>query len=274
MQYRIDHLENMKADVFDLIAYPVLKVKGYVEDFTYQPMERIYMEQDAEVETLSPDTTALNADLQIQELEQQMEDMAGAPRMAMGIRTPGEKTKFEVQTLDNAASRVFQNKISYFERHFLEPLLNNMLELARRNVDTVELVRVLDDDIGVVKFLQVTKADLMSRGRLVPIGARHFAAQANLIQNLTTLSGTGIYQDPAVQVHFSGLKLAKLLEDNLGLSQHRIVEPNVRIIENAESQQLAMSANDQSQMAGLTPAMTEEDIPLGTSEEEGPPIPE
>jgi hypothetical protein len=32
MQYRIDHLENLKADVFDLIAFPPLKIKGYVED--------------------------------------------------------------------------------------------------------------------------------------------------------------------------------------------------------------------------------------------------
>jgi len=29
MQYRIDHLENLKADVFDLIAYPVIKVRNY-----------------------------------------------------------------------------------------------------------------------------------------------------------------------------------------------------------------------------------------------------
>lgn len=267
MQYRIDHLENMKADVFDLVAYPVLKIKGYVEDFTWQPMERIYMEQDSDVESLAPDTIALNADMQIQELEQQMEEMAGAPRNAMGIRTPGEKTKFEVQTLDNAAGRVFQNKISYFERHFLEPLLNTMLELARRNIDNKELVRVMDDDLGVVKFLEITKKDLQAKGRLVPIGARHFAAQANLIQNLTTLSNTAIYNDPAVQVHISGLKLARLIEDNMGWKQHRLVEPNVRIVENAESQALAASAADQTQSAALTPAMTEEDIPLDDSEE-------
>ena len=28
MQYRIDHLENLKADVFDVIAQPVLYIKG------------------------------------------------------------------------------------------------------------------------------------------------------------------------------------------------------------------------------------------------------
>lgn len=267
LQYRIDHLENMKADVFDLIAYPVFKVKGYVEDFEYAPLEKIFMEQDSDVEPIAPDATALNADLQIQELEQQMEEMAGAPKNAMGIRTPGEKTKFEVQTLDNAASRMFQQKITYFEKNFLEPMLNSMLELARRNIDQVEMVKYVDDDLGIEKFLEVTKADLEAKGRLTPIGARHFAAQAQLVQNLTTLSGTGIYQDPAVNVHMSGLRLAKLLEDNLGLSQYRIVEPNIRIIENAESSGLAATAADQTQANAMTPSMTEEDLPIETEDE-------
>lgn len=270
MQYRIDHLENLKADVFDLIAYPVAKVRGYVEDFTYGPMERIYMDVDADVEFMRPETTALNADLQIRELEEQMEEMAGAPRTAMGIRTPGEKTKFEVQTLDNAAGRMFQNKISYFEKQFLEKLLNGMLEAARRNIDSVDLVRVFDTDLGITKFLEITKQDLEAKGKLVPMGARHFSAQAQLIQNLTNLSGTGLYQDPAVSVHMSGLRIAKLLEENMGLSKYRIVESNIRIIENAESQNLAASAADQTQANAMTPPMTPEDIPddLGAGPEE------
>jgi hypothetical protein len=37
MQYRIDHLENLKADVFDQIAYPILKIRGDVEDFDFEP---------------------------------------------------------------------------------------------------------------------------------------------------------------------------------------------------------------------------------------------
>jgi hypothetical protein len=268
MQYRIDHLENLKADVFDLIAYPVFKIKGYVEDFEYGPLERIYMEQDSDVEFMRPETTALNADIQIHELEEQMEEMVGAPKNAMGIRTPGEKTKFEVQTLDNAAGRMFQNKISYFEEHFLDKLLNAMLELARRNMEAVEIAKVVDTDLGVTKFLEITKDDLTSKGRLVPIGARHFAAQAQLIQNLTNLSGTGLYQDPAVNVHMSGLRIAKLLEENMGWSKYRIVEPNIRIIENADSQNLAATASDQAQANATTPPMTPEDIPDGLSAEE------
>ncbi len=266
MQYRIDHLENLKADVFDLIAYPVIKVKGYVEDFEYKPLSRIYMDVDADVDFMRPDTLALNADLQIQELEQQMEDMAGAPRQAMGVRTPGEKTKFEVQTLENAAGRTFQNKITFFEKNFIEPLLNVMLESARRNMDSAEAIKYVDPDLGVTSFLEITKDDIMAKGRLVPIGARHFAAQAQLVQNLANLSATPLYQDPAVMVHFSGIKMARLLEENLGFERAQLVEPNIRIVEQADTQRLMQTAQDQTAAEAVTPPLTEEDIPVDETE--------
>jgi hypothetical protein len=128
MQYRIDHLENLKADVFDLIAYPVMVVYGNtVEEFEYEPGATIFVGDEGKVEFLRPDATALQADMQIAELMGRMEELAGAPKQAMGIRTPGEKTKYEVQTLENAAGRIFQSKVSWFERNILEPLLNGML---------------------------------------------------------------------------------------------------------------------------------------------------
>src|SRR6266576_2036692 len=115
MQYRMDHVEIMKADCFDLITYPVQKVKGFVEDYTWQPGEKIFTSDEGDVEMVVPDVNALQANLEIQNLERLMEEMAGAPREAMGFRTPGEKTKYEVQRLENASARVFQNKIKQFE---------------------------------------------------------------------------------------------------------------------------------------------------------------
>lgn len=251
LQYRIDHLENLKADVFDLIAHPLTKVKGHVEDFVYGPNERIYMEADSDVEMMRPDATALNASFEIDKLELEMEEMAGAPKQAMGIRTPGEKTAYEVQSLENASGRMFQSKISYFEEHFLEPLLNFMLETARRNIDGSDLIRVVDDDIGVVEFLELTKDELTAKGKLIPLGARHFAAQAQLIQNLTGLGSSAIYQDQSVNVHFSGFAMAKLIEENLGLTG--VVRKNARIDEQMESQALANSAQDQTMTSSITP---------------------
>jgi hypothetical protein len=253
LQYRINHLENLKADVFDMIAYPVVKQRGYVEDWNYAPGERIFMDTDADVEFLRPDTTALNADIQINELENTMEAMAGAPRQAMGIRTPGEKTAFEVQTLENASSRIFQSKISYFEKWFLEPLMNSMLESARRNLNLEEVVKVVQEDTGVEEFLKITPQDLMARGRLVAMGARHFAGRNQMIQNLASLTASGIYQDPEIRNHLSAKRLAEIAEENLGLSKYDVFQPNVRIGEQLETAQLQMEAQEHLQVAGMTP---------------------
>jgi len=238
MQYRIDHLENLKADVFDMIAHPIAKVQGFVEDFTFGPGEKIFVGEDGNVDFMRPDTTALNADMQIQLLENKMEEMAGAPRQAMGIRTPGEKTKFEVQTLDNASSRIFMNKVSYFEKVFMEPLINDMLELARRNMEISDVVRVVDDEFGAALFETITPEDLAARGKIRPIGARHFASKANQMQNLLNLMNSAVGQDPAVNVHISGIKTAQVMEELLDIEKFGLVQPNIRVAEQMETQRM------------------------------------
>lgn len=249
MQYRIDHLENLRADVFDQIAHPVVYQKGYVEDWSWGPGEKILGDEESDVRVFSPDATALNADFQIAQLEQSMEEMAGAPRQAMGIRTPGEKTAFEVQALDNAAGRVFQNKVSHFENVFIEPILNQMLEAARRNIDVTDVVRVMDDDFGVVEFLTITKEDIQASGKLVPMGARHYARQNQITSNLFNLANSALYQDPAVQVHLSGVKIAELVEELLELDRFDLSRPNIRVVENQQTQALAQQGTEQNATA-------------------------
>jgi hypothetical protein len=239
MQYRIDHLENLKADVFDQIAYPILKVKGDVEDFDFEPGARIYMGEEGDVGYMAPDATALNADMQIQILEAKMEEMAGAPKQAMGIRTPGEKTAFEVQTLQNSASRIFEHKAANFERTFLEPMLNTMLETARRYMNRADVVRVSDEDIGVLKFLEITREDITATGKIVPIGARHFAERARRIQNLIQLSAVKA-QDPTVAPHLSGKELARIIAYELG--EPTLYGENITISEQLETQKMAQEA--------------------------------
>ena len=245
MQYRIDHLENLKADVFDLIAFPPLKVRGQVEDFEWGPMERIYIGDEGDVAMLVPDAQALAADMQINLLENKMEELAGAPKQAMGIRTPGEKTAYEVQQLENAAGRIFQNKVTYFESQFLEPLLNAMLAEARRVLDSKDVIRVVDNDLGAVKFLEITKEDITAKGMFRPQGARHFAAKATLIQNLTNFMASPLGQDPGVRVHFSGLKAAKIAEEAMNLEQYKLVSENIALIEQAKTQKFAESIQEQ-----------------------------
>lgn len=247
MQYLIDHLENARADAFDQMTDPDRVIKGDV-DIERRGAARDYYVNDpsigGDVSHLTPDTTVLNADFQIERKEAQMEEYAGAPREAMGIRTPGEKTAFEVSSLQNAASRIFQSKIIYFEENFLEPIINAEIEVGRRYINGTDIVRVIDDDLGVAEFLRITKQDLLSNGTLVPVGARHFARQAQLAQNLQQLSQV-MAIDPMLAQHFPAEKLAKAWEDLLGFKRLDLYQKFGRVEEELEMQRLAAAAQEQ-----------------------------
>jgi len=252
LQYRIDHLENLKADCFDLIAFPPLKVKGYVNDFEWGPFEKIHVGDDGDVEVMSPDVNVLQANLDIQLLEQKMEEMAGAPKEAMGFRTPGEKTMYEVQRLENAASRIFQNKIAHFEETIIEPGLNAMLEIARRRGVQSD-IRSVDPDFNAIVFESITTEDITGIGRIRPIAARHFVEKAERVQSITQFFQT-LGADEQVRAHFSSYKLAKMFEELLDISDYEIVQENVRVTEQASMQQLASAAQEDTMMAAQTPA--------------------
>lgn len=243
MQYRIDHLENAKADAFDLVVHPVMKVKGFVEDFEYQPGERIFTDNDSDVEFMRTDLANIaTAETQIAMYEQKMEEMAGAPKQAMGFRSPGEKTAFEVQILENGSNRIFLNKTSYLEENFMEKLLNTMLESSRRNMSPSDVIRVQDDEFGAVSFMTITKDDITANGKIRPIGARHFMRNANIVQNLSQLGNSHFGQDPSVNVHISGKKMAHLFEELLDLERYGLVQDNIRIYEQIETQGIVASA--------------------------------
>lgn len=243
MQYRLDHVENMRADVVDVGTYPVQKIKGFVEDYVWQPGEKIFIGDEGDVELVSPDTQLANVNFDLQRYVATMEEMAGAPKEAMGFRSPGEKTAYEVQRLENAASRIYQNKINQFEEQMLEPLMNAMLELARRNMVGSNTIRVFDDEFKVATFQTLSAEDITGIGRIKPIAARHFAEKAELLQNLTNLTSSGLWQ--TVQPHFSGVKLAKIVEEVFDLKDYEVVMPFVALSEQAEAQMQSQALQEQ-----------------------------
>lgn len=263
LQYRIDHLENLKADVFDQIATPVIFERGMVNDWRWGPGEKIQGDENSDVRVLSPDGTALNADMQIANIMAIMEEMAGAPKQAMGIRTPGEKTAFEIQALENAAGRIFQSKITQFEKQFLEPVLNAMLEMARRLMDGAEPVRIVDTDQGIVKFRDVTKDDIQAKGKLIPKGARHFAERARAVQTLQSFTASPVYQDAEVRAHISSKVLARKFVETLDLDREsNLVVDYIRIAEQAEGQQIMQAAQKQvMETAQIQPELEDEGDP-------------
>lgn len=266
MQYRIDHIENMKADVWDLVTYPVVKVKGFVEDFQWQPGEVIHTDIDSDVELVQPAVQIMQSDSEIANYFNVMEETAGAPKEAMGFRTPGEKTRYEVQSLENAASRIFNTKIKQFEEQIVERLLNAMLELARRNLSGSMTIKVFDNDLNAATFKTLTVEDITGIGRIKPVAARHFAEQAQLVQNLTSLAGSNLW--PVVQPHISGIKLAKMFERSFNMEQEEIVLPYVALTEQADAQRMAQALQEQVLQATQTASGMGEDFDLNAA---GPP---
>ncbi len=254
MQYRIDHLENAKADAMDLAIQPPLVIKGEVEQFEWRPNAEIHIDENGDVQELGRNAQwVIAAENNIDKLEMRMEQYAGAPREAMGIRSAGEKTKFEVQQLQNAAGRIFQEKITTFETELLERLLNAMLEVAKRNMDVSDWARVFDDDLGVQSFVKITKEDITASGVLRPIGARHFAAQAQMVQNLTQLSNTPVWQQ--IAPHVSSTEMAKLIEDVMGIGRYKLIRPNVAIMEQQETQRMMGQAQEELSVEQSIPPM-------------------
>lgn len=251
LQYRIDHLENIKADLFDLIAMPPIVMKGTVDEFEWGPLAQIYLGEDGEIDIVKIDAAALQADQQIAIIEQRMERMAGAPEQTMGVRSPGEKTATEVTRLENAATRIFRSKLRVFELHVLEPLLNNMLEIARRHLDGKDVVRVFDDALGVEDWLSISKADITANGKLYPLGSRHFEEQAAFTQNMELLVRSGMFDRLAA--HTSQIALASAIEDMFKLEKYAIFGKNVGIMEQVETEKFVREAQQILQEEAMTP---------------------
>ena len=253
MQYRIDHIENLKADVFDLIAFPPIKVKGHVEEFQWGPFEKIFVSEEGDVEVMSPDVQALNANLEINSLEQKMEEMAGAPKEALGIRTPGEKTMYEVQRLENAAGRIYQAKVVQFEEQMIEPNLNAMLEMSRRYMNPQD-IPIFDEEYGVTTFSSLTAEDVTGNGRIKPVAARHFADRAERIQNLNNFFQTSLGQDEMIKMHWSSVKMSQMIEEMMDISQYELMIPFVRVGEQLQAQKLMQAGQQSAMVEGQTPA--------------------
>lgn len=245
MQYRIDHLENLKADAADLIVHPPLVIRGEVEAFEWKPNAEIFVDADGSVTEATKSLAGLiQAQNDISILEDKMELYAGAPREAMGIRSPGEKTAFEVSQLQAAAGRIFQEKVTSFELMLLEPNLNDMLEQTHRNMTDSETLKVLDNDLDIRVFQTITRDDLVGDGVIHPVGARHFAEQARFVQEMSGLANSNIMQ--MLAPHMSGKALSKAFASALNVEKLGIFEPNVALAEAMETQRLQRNLQEQS----------------------------
>ena len=252
MQYRCDHLENLKADIYDQMAHPVIKISGdEVEDFEWGPGAKVFTGVDGDVSILQPPVQALSADNEIAFYHNMMEQMAGSPREMMGFRTPGEKTAFEVNVLQQGADRVFQNRLNRFEEFGIQPALNLMFEMIIRNLDVEDVARVFNDDTKSLVLVTITKDDVLADGTLRPVGAKHFAARNKRLQEMRTLIELG--SNPSIAPHFSGLNAGEAVTQELGFEKYNIIAPNIGVMEQLETQQMVQQAQAMLQQGGGIP---------------------
>jgi hypothetical protein len=242
MQFLIDKLENTRADFFDAYANPSIVKKGNVEQVGLlgELDNEFICDENADVRYLTTDPMALQADTQIGTKLQMMDNMALVPPQMQGFKAPGEQTKFEAGMLQDAAMLAFNNKVKEFEETFLEPLLNDFLEMARRCLSGSDVVALTDSSYNATEFLTITKDDLMAVGKLVPMGSRYAANQMQVIQALNSIFNSGATQ--YIAPHISRIKTAKLLQDMSNLSHYNIVQEDVGIIEDAQTQSVAQEA--------------------------------
>lgn len=242
MQYMVNHLQNLKADAFDDSLRMDKVIRG-VEDMKENPdgTRWWFVHDQGDVRNLSPDASVLNADAQIEGLERKMEEYAGVPPEAFGFKTPGEQTKFEVSERLTGASRMFQRKVSQFEQDIVEKVVNAELELAKTYLDENLELQVSHEEGSL--FESITPETLKNKGTLVAVGAKHYATQQRLAQELAQFQQT-IASDPEVLVHFPAKKLAQAWNSILGSfgQSDGIYEEFGRYTEQVEAQQRQQAA--------------------------------
>ena len=236
MQYRIDHLENLKADIFDLIAHPVVVITGNpTEDFEWKPGNVYYAGLEGKVEMMRPDATALAANTEISLYMNLMEEMAGAPKQTAGFRTPGEKTAYEVSVLQTGANKMFLEKTSHFEQSFLKRILENFYIITITNLDSEDFMRIFNEELNTYEIIGVNKSDIVADGQFKLSGSSHFEKRQRAVQELTQVVNT-ISSIPSTSYHIDGYQVARLLERELGFERYSLVKEYKAIEDSVNAQ--------------------------------------
>ncbi len=256
LQYRIDHVENLKADVVDMMSMPVIVVKGssIQERLIWRPGEQWDIPGEGDVDILYPDPKILEWNNEILTYERAMEELAGVPRETAGFRTPGEKTAFEVDQLMSNANGLFEEKLMAFESQILEPLLNQFLEDNLKHVTPAELQEIFPE-----KVLNPTSENvdllrtMVAEGSLYVIGSKHYKERQRKVQELMNLLQLALGSEVTAQ-HISTFNLLKAVEREVGIEEEGIVTFGAAIEEQAglqmkqqEVQQQLQEAQDENQ---------------------------
>lgn len=256
MQYRVNKVENLKSDVLDLCAFPITIHKGgtTIDDINgiYRAGNAIELDIDEEISFESPNPIILQyGDQHIAQYFKLMEDFAGAPPEERGIRSPGEKTKFEVQSLSGQASKTFRDKAKVLESG-LEDALQEAFELTLSNFDGEDYIEIFDDIEGKDMLEALSLEDIKAHGSFTAMGSKHWDRKNKRKIELDSLIN-GAFRDPKYAPHVSGWEVMQTinsdyeLEDTGIVTQYKGIKEDVtnQAIAQAESQQLNANAQQE-----------------------------
>jgi uncharacterized protein YqgC (DUF456 family) len=103
---------------------------------------------------------------------------------------------------------------------------------------------------------EVMGAVAEDRGKIRPVGARHYAARAQLLQNVL-----GVFNSPIGQMispHVSPKMLAVMVEEYMGFDRYGFIKDNAAIFEMAEQEKIKMQIQQDLQGQQEAPSMDEQ----------------
>ena len=236
MQYRIDHLENAKADILDLTIHPrVDRFGDAVDDYDLGPGAVNDHGVEGKVQYNAPDASVLQVNSEIFNLMNLMEEMAGAPKQTAGLRTPGEKTAFEVSQLNEGAQKMFLEKTKHFETTFLKHHLNNFYTMGAMYHSIKDTFRVLNDSTAVMELIPASKDDVIRDGNFKLRGSENYGRRNQILIDLRDGLGT-LYQNERTAAHIDSLAVDNMIARELDWEDYNIIKPYAGLTEQVDGQ--------------------------------------
>ena len=248
MQARIDFLENKRSDCYDATVNPIRVIKGNVDmPDALGPGDEIRMDVDCDVHYLAPDTSILTADTLIDRYEIKMEEFVGSPKEVLGLRTPGEKTMFEVNQLMTAATRIFQRQIRKFEQEIFEPMINAIFQqyIQEKAGQTIQ-IKTWDSVDNVYRFEEISVDAINNMGKIKVIGSTTYQDRTQIAQALQMLGQNPLFMDEVVRNNFSPTVLGQVFSFVTGLDRFPdLFKKDERLYEITDQQKLVEELSQQ-----------------------------
>lgn len=243
MNYQVNHRENSKSDAIDRFIHPDRLYRGDVEEIwdSNTGQYKYLAPENGDVRDLSPDSSVLSFNSEIDTLTLRARSAARLPLQLAGFRTPGEKTAFEVQSLNEGAFRGFINKAEQFEIALLEPMVKDEIQVGMENLSSALQVATTDEE-GFTTMMTITEQDLKSNGVLVPYGARRFKRELQQLNMVYQLSNSNL--GSLIGQHINTFELAKVVERLAGFDKFSFIDKFAVIEEQREAQSLQATAEE------------------------------